>query len=188
MATSQVFETYELLELILLHLPLVDRLLAERVSKTFQSILKRSKKIRQALYREPITESVTMAFRKITHEVDHPYADRQGRGWATSDSTSQKPIVNPFIIPHFLSAHEFPSFLHERFIEPRYGLNAGDRVGRVVEALCRKGASWKTMLITQPPPCELTFPCIETTGREDEGCFQVTNGEGVRLCDIRASA
>jgi len=44
-ACTQVFGTYELLEIILLHLPVLDLLVNERKSKNFQSIIRRSKKI-----------------------------------------------------------------------------------------------------------------------------------------------
>ena len=59
-ACAQVLSTYELLENLLLQLPLYDLLLAERVSKQFQAIIKRSKTIRQVLFREEISPNTTL--------------------------------------------------------------------------------------------------------------------------------
>jgi hypothetical protein len=52
-AAMAVLESYELLEMILLELPLKDMLLAQRTSKTFQSLTKKSLPIRGALFLEP---------------------------------------------------------------------------------------------------------------------------------------
>ncbi|KAK5718983.1 hypothetical protein LTR17_015490 [Elasticomyces elasticus] len=48
-----VFRTYELLEMILLRLPMRDLLLATQVNKTFQGIIERSDPIQRALYMKP---------------------------------------------------------------------------------------------------------------------------------------
>ena len=50
-ACATVLDTYELLENILLDLSLPDILLAERVSKAFQSLIWRSMKIAVVLFR-----------------------------------------------------------------------------------------------------------------------------------------
>ncbi|KAK5697271.1 hypothetical protein LTR97_007407 [Elasticomyces elasticus] len=51
----KVFSTYELLEMILLQLPMRDLLFACGVSKTFQDIINRSEPIQQALFMKPDT-------------------------------------------------------------------------------------------------------------------------------------
>jgi len=47
---AAVFDTYELLERILLHLPMRNLLSASSINKTFQAIITRSKAIQQALF------------------------------------------------------------------------------------------------------------------------------------------
>jgi hypothetical protein len=49
-ASSQALNTYELLENILLHLPLRQLLLAQRLNKKFHAVLQDSLKINQALF------------------------------------------------------------------------------------------------------------------------------------------
>jgi hypothetical protein len=52
-ASSSVLNTYELLENILLHLPLRQLLLAQRVNKKFHAVIEDSLKINQALFFKP---------------------------------------------------------------------------------------------------------------------------------------
>lgn len=50
MAAAQVLATYELLEDILLHLPLRQLLLSQRVNTGFRDVIRRSDKINRALF------------------------------------------------------------------------------------------------------------------------------------------
>ena len=54
-AASQVGNTYELLENILLHLPLRQLLLAQKVNKKFHAVIQDSLQINQALFWKPIS-------------------------------------------------------------------------------------------------------------------------------------
>ena len=56
-AAASVFDTYELLEWTLLHLPLFDILLAQRVCKNWNSIINRSLNIQQVLFMRPSSET-----------------------------------------------------------------------------------------------------------------------------------
>ena len=49
-SANQVFDTYELLENILLHLAIRDLLLSRRVSQQWQSLIKQSSRLQQALF------------------------------------------------------------------------------------------------------------------------------------------
>jgi hypothetical protein len=53
-APEQVSDTVELIEMILLKLPARDILLAQRVSKQWQAVIKSSTKLQQALFFQPI--------------------------------------------------------------------------------------------------------------------------------------
>lgn len=52
---AKVLDTYELLEDILLHLPLRQLLLAQRVNKQFHAVIQDSLKINQVLFFKPAT-------------------------------------------------------------------------------------------------------------------------------------
>ncbi|KAK3655847.1 hypothetical protein LTR22_010142 [Elasticomyces elasticus] len=53
MLANALFTTYELLELVLLHLPIHDLLNARAVDKTFLAVIGRSQKLQRSLYLDP---------------------------------------------------------------------------------------------------------------------------------------
>lgn len=96
-AATSVLDNYELLENILLHLPVLDLLLAERVSKTFQGLIAQSEEIRQALFLVPTSTSASVAFSQPSvHAADQSLGNNR-REWSTADGTVLRPIINPFI-------------------------------------------------------------------------------------------
>lgn len=63
--SSQVFETYELLEDILLRLPLRQLLLAQKVNKKFHTLVHDSPRIKRALFLEPTAKSFVVREREF---------------------------------------------------------------------------------------------------------------------------
>lgn len=153
-ASVQVFGTYELLEDVLLHLPLFDLLLAERVSKEFQSIIKRSQKIGQVLFRDPIIANTTMVYRA------RRFSNNLLNSWYTTDGMRHHPIVNPFI-DCFSKGNEYSGhrILHNGFIDMSNDKGQHGIADERVEAFLRKKASWKSTLMLQPPPHIVRFTC-----------------------------
>lgn len=173
MAAAQVFGTYEVLESILLHLPLFDLLLVERVSSQFQAVIKRSKKIGQALYREAAIERTTMVFDCFDKK----------RGWFTEGRVLQHPIINPFIAQSVYDDDDgLNGILHDGFVDMRSNKGKHERVEQQVAALPHRGASWKPMLMMQPPPRRVAFRCWEEV---DEEVFDVERENGVTLNRMR---
>lgn len=95
-AMNQVLTTYELLESILLELPLRDVLLAQRVSETFKDIINNSLPLQRQLFLAPISNCLL---------VDQPM---NGVFLTTRSSCSERPTqyatytgpkftINPFI-------------------------------------------------------------------------------------------
>ncbi|KAK3717979.1 hypothetical protein LTR37_005405 [Vermiconidia calcicola] len=67
-ASVRVLDTVELLEHILYKLPMRDLLLAQRVCKQWQAVIKDSKKLQRALFFEPLDGSPLLA---VTEENGH---------------------------------------------------------------------------------------------------------------------
>lgn len=64
--SAKVLETYELLEDILLRLPLRQILLIQRVNKTFYAVIQDSDRIKRALFLEPTSTAFAVRDRKFT--------------------------------------------------------------------------------------------------------------------------
>ena len=89
-ASAKVFDTYELLEDILLHVPLRQLLLVQRVSKTFRQLAQNSLKIQKALFLTPAT--------KKTAEIDEGERENFIGVWAQPEDDSVPVILlNPFL-------------------------------------------------------------------------------------------
>ena len=54
MASAQVFDTTELLEMILYKLPIRDLLFAQRIAKQWKAVIDNSVKLQQALFFRPV--------------------------------------------------------------------------------------------------------------------------------------
>ena len=94
MAAARVFDTPELLERILLHLPLRDLLLAQRVRGSWRSLIDSSKKAQKALFLEPYSSLVV--------------EDCNQLWYIKNDETSSlafSPLLNPFLHPYTDPGH-----------------------------------------------------------------------------------
>ena len=166
---SQLANTAELIEMMLLHLPLPDILLAHRVSRAWQQVIKDSPKLQKALFFRPASEQTLI----VTHTplwtcdcTNHSECRRvlpaskkgpfQGHGtprWVHDDKDqkrTRRPVLNPFaLVP-------FPNLLMGLYLAMnniewrRCPINE-----RQAAALARPEASWRRMLLSQPAPREL---------------------------------
>lgn len=124
-AMNDVMQTSELLETILLQLPIRDLLLTTPlVCKAWQAAITASPRLRQALFLTPLKAKPLRFMR------------RKGAGvWAEDeqDQHAYTVLVNPFYT----------------FLTKRLGYPSKPR-GAFHEALMRPDASWQCMLLTQP--------------------------------------
>ncbi len=92
-APAQVFATYELLEDILLHLPLQKLLLSQRVCHTFKDVVKSSSRIQQALFLQPACT------RKVFWSTAASLSSGTEGSWrlCPKAGTVITPILNPFL-------------------------------------------------------------------------------------------
>ncbi|KAK5128297.1 hypothetical protein LTR85_002964 [Meristemomyces frigidus] len=163
-ASTRVFDTYELLKNILLHLPFRDLLLAESVSKSFQSLIERSKKIRAALFRTPFVDGLTVEHGMYRVEVDQDGEDYYGSAWQTLNEVAYEPVINPFINNFGMGSQDWNGaglLKHDGFINPSGGILSGKPVGNKVKVFTYKHASWRKMLAFQPPPSSVQIHCAE---------------------------
>lgn len=142
-ACTCVFSTYELLEWTLLHLPLRDLLLAERVCKTWLQLIQKSGKIGQALFRRPSRPEVNLYIPGLTKDGMKELLANQ------TPPAQPSCFLNPF---------------RNRFVENGKGdilsppvqishalINAeGDQAAST--AFYHDDASWRRMLLLQPLP------------------------------------
>jgi len=74
---------------------------------------------------------------------------------------------------------------HDGFIDPRYNLSEHERLSSQERCFSWSSASWKRMLIFQPPPREVCFQCLEMSDGEGDDVISVAQEGGVRLNEMR---
>jgi hypothetical protein len=127
-ARTRVFETLELFEAILVQLPPRDLLLAQRISRGFQSVIQSSPKLQQSLFFRP-------------ESFEDP------KIWRLN------PLLRDLFFPWFVTAEY-------RWNLPGYDifqLLDWNRDAKTKEAFLHPNASWRRMLLIQPPPKDLAI-------------------------------
>ena len=110
MATGQVLGMYELVQEIMLHLPLRDMLLARRISKAFDDVFPGSHVVRRAVFPLPTSKVLFLNYARAGDALawegpsyfKHTWTDRprynmddgRSKGY---DDFSKRPTLNPFI-------------------------------------------------------------------------------------------
>lgn len=92
---AKVLETHELLEDILLRLPLRQLLLAQRVNKQFHAVIQDSLKINQALFLKPATTTTVEWW--PTADVGRKLERSSECIWTSrGEKSEQVVVINPF--------------------------------------------------------------------------------------------
>lgn len=201
-ACERVLQTAELLEAILLELPMVDLLLAQAVCKTWQDIIQRSTPIQRALFLAPPSQPQSIAYLdwrlddKSYYEFrspylklgDHlrgetltgrpkPYASHWGR--TRYDIGRYRVFVNPLL------AKVFPVLRASGLYDPDEDIMSRKGMGH-------PKASWRSMYFTQPPSC---FLAVEYDGQgghadddedEEEDDYDPAVNKGWTVMSVRA--
>ena len=123
---DSVFRTPELMEKILLELPIKDVLLSQRVSSTFKNTITDSPRLQQALFLKPLPGK-PLSIRN----------DEKTAQWAEGprDRNCFSVIKNPWY-------HDFAKY---------YERSNPDRMRNAPERITRPEASWRHMLVSQHP-------------------------------------
>lgn len=138
----------ELAELIFQHLPLRDLLLAQRVCRTFHATIHASPTLQQCLFFAPKKRRYPRHPQNRASSSSNPSRQRK------NDDEDEAWETNPLL------AAAFPPWFQLRYVRSRWDWPqassfanelpwAGD--GERVRAFMRPEASWRRMLVTQPP-------------------------------------
>ncbi|PPJ58239.1 hypothetical protein CBER1_08269 [Cercospora berteroae] len=186
----------ELMEMILLELPLRDVLAAQRVNKDFRGTIRDSHKLQKALFFAPIDKTVGDWLKR---EQQNPVTSwvRQA---PEPDETPRTTTLNPFVY------RVDPSWLE--FIGRRPTVNGTVDYYRIIRddltlsahsyLTAQSPASLKRMQIFQPPACEVWLHCPAVFEAKNEAgkCYephwhsiQARQGQpGVTVGDIKEHA
>ncbi|KAG4441035.1 hypothetical protein IFR05_003490 [Cadophora sp. M221] len=139
-AAQQVFATPELLENILSQLPFYDLLVhAQRVNRTFHGVISSSPSIQKALFFLPAPDQVAPKPCPFLRASDSTrYVDRRIQDWDQVHRDLRKQGQRP---------HR-GEWLDDSGLRP-YSRTAASSARK--EAVARKDASWRRMLLIQPP-------------------------------------
>lgn len=172
----QVFNTVELLESILLHLPTKDVLLAQRVSKSWKGTVTGSLRLQKALFLVPCRKAAKTFF----HEWLNPFwststsAEEFYDNFAVTDVTTKgEIIVNPLLKP-MLS-------LYTASGEGEFGTNHN-----ITEDIfaSQESSSWREMFVTQPPLLGIDVGIEIEEGEWDWSACSPEAESGVTLADL----
>lgn len=182
-----VFGTAELLENILLFLPLRQLLCVQRVNRSWQACIKGSVNARRALFLQA-SHGDTVYWQQVEEGAD-PHDGGSGK-WVFSNSPDQQifPSLNPIARELFLENYDnHRPFLHHGFTSPEYGpkynkredntVLSGPRNTRHYQALHYDDASWRNMLIMQPPCGKLVMSCSKSK-------YSIESQHGLTFGDI----
>ncbi|KAK5128287.1 hypothetical protein LTR85_002954 [Meristemomyces frigidus] len=169
-ACTRALGVTELKERILLHLPLKDLLLAQRVSKEWRDLIQDSQKTRQALFLES-TSKASIVFDH--NHVSGGYAVATIPAWNVFGKDTwlaANPILNPLLHQHTGYKRESQSahILHEGFINPVNPRCPGKKMDDKSRATHRAKASWRTMTLMQPAISRLSFFCSDCQHDENQ--------------------
>ncbi|KAK5705544.1 hypothetical protein LTR97_002663 [Elasticomyces elasticus] len=158
-AGGTLASTPELVEMILLQLPLPNVLLAQRVDRTWYAIIKESPQLQRALFFRP-RRDISLVFPSAAictlpcksagtckRLLEPPGHGREGIRWMFEVAGTQEahcPTINPLTTT--LWPEQWMSSEEIEFRTPLVGHNT---------AVARREASWRRMLFTQPPVTNL---------------------------------
>lgn len=155
MASTAVFDTYELLEQILLHLPVTDLLLSQQVCKKWQQVVHRSRGIRCALFIEDFFDDGAHA----VPSPNDPIGLIQRWHFAEANGAEFRVVVNPLLNEFFDSGAYGDPLLHYGPVAPVNINNPMDPFNFDPWSRRCRFQSWKAMRMFQPWQYDLLVPC-----------------------------
>lgn len=150
---EQVVGIYELLENIILHLPLQDILLSQRVSTAWKGVVRQSMEIRQALLLEPVTGPKVYwdgSWRAEVHGSN-----------GKDDFLARDPLLNP-LLTKFLQRQRGDAEPEHTFVPLFDNSQQSGEDGREAAPLPSPEASLRRMLSVHPIPSPLATACSPT--------------------------
>ncbi|KAK5119519.1 hypothetical protein LTR85_007619 [Meristemomyces frigidus] len=171
----------ELVEMILMQLPLPDVLLAQRVDKTWKGIIQSSPQLQRTLF---FKASSTPPLRYVTTGI--PDAERVcdfNTCWVSDDNPTvyhENIIINPLI------AAQLPWLLGDLALEEEVSDAGAAQIaaGRNRSSILRPDATWRKMLFSQPSVGEVEVD--DSVNIEWQSVTPAIQERGVTLQDVDA--
>lgn len=142
---SRVLGTYELLERILLHLPLKNLYVLQRVSTTWRDLIERSKPIQQKMFIAAAQEPQCPTNKAVENEFSQPL-------YPTINDFRLNPLLHTYCALH----GNYSDTSDHRFgcvnLFPRCASQEGDKLGIFIYSLLKDNLpAVQDMLVCQPP-------------------------------------
>ncbi len=142
-AVTRPLETVEILEIILLHLPIKDLLHAQEISRFFHGVVHGSSLIQRALFFEPVARAMHEQSDLAVRQRDAIRQRLLPEGPGVPAAVPKKVAVNPFLRNYLFHKHfSYPSTAVTPRDLPRNGAAPLDHNNET--------ASWRRMLVFQP--------------------------------------
>ena len=171
MAATAVADLPELLEAILLRLPLTDILLAQRVSRTWRDIIAGSPSLQRALFFRLTTSLLLAHDRQMTPWQVGTCAHR----FECNSKAAKGPVHDPPLSSRYAALTPRPwgnemrsasgaSFLVNPFMRSKFqwldfcdSSTSATEIDIMEDNYLRKDATWRKMLLSQPPLAMVMF-------------------------------
>lgn len=190
MAAEKFWALPELVENMLLYLPLRDLLLAQNVCKHWKLATDGSIKAQRALFLKPYSSTRVHACAGVKCRNDEHIASRV---WNATDNSrvEYSPMLNPFLNRYVSDEGDRISLLHNDFISgvEHPSDEPCELAGSATVALKRPASSLLRMLPMQPSATSFSFPCMEFDGSGCKDCEVSSDTEEnmVRVGDLMLS-
>ncbi|KAI5358537.1 Putative F-box-like domain superfamily protein [Septoria linicola] len=174
-ASARVFGTAELIEMILLELPMQTLLVtAQRVCKDWNIAIASSTKLQQALFILPSTDDVLYWDWPLHLELDEVY----------EEAGKQCIFQHPLIQPRAPNLQYYPTIVYQTGPpgRPRANKTGKPSVMQWPNILYRTEASWRKQLATQPPIRQLIHIWDVLDAEQDDRV--IASGAYLTLGDI----
>ena len=202
-ACEAVFGTAELLEDILLYLPLPDILLATRVCKSWNAFIKIFSKLPRVLFLLPLGGTDSRAVLRVQYQKSAPSAARATRSCMYWEVESGKQLVHAPILNPFLNDLRSDSYyagkgglVHDEFVVPANLRDLQDLGPQraAISAFHDKRNVLFHMLPIQPAARSYTTHCVPCTRDEEFGPGFGPSGEDspalckkYEVCEIKSN-
>ena len=183
---SQVLAIPEMLEMIMLSLPLKHLLRSGRVSLFWHRLWASSLNIQRALFLKPSQDHPV----QLINTMENPGEDECEWETASGGRLQKRPIINPFhnrifyghFDPWYLDAVSYRILVHP-FIRCDDTVLGSDPAAGWLQTFNRTDASWRNQFFTQPPMTRFDAWCEGFDG--PRRYFNVQNPDGLKMSYIQ---
>ena len=180
--STHVLETTELLETILLELPMKDLLLSQRVCRLWHALITTSIRLRRALFLEPVPCG-TISYLDWRLDDKDFYDENHARLGLGEDIRGPNCDQMPKVYPSHWGRSREDSGKYHVFVNPLLeklfpvlsvsGIYWKEQLEDLPKPVQTQHASWRRMYFTQPPVNCMALEC-DSDGDEDSADWTIT--------------